>query len=55
MLRADADYEAHVDRLHEEVRFLPCSPGCAHWLPYGIQPDSSRSRAAARLVRLESA
>ncbi len=22
-----------------ELRFLPCSPGCANWLRYGIQPD----------------
>ncbi|WP_380167737.1 replication initiator [Jannaschia sp. R86511] len=33
-----AAYEAHVDRLHEEVRWLPCSPECANWLRYGIQP-----------------
>ena len=32
-------YEAHVDRLHEEVRWLPCSERCANWLRYGIQPD----------------
>lgn len=32
-------YERHVDRLHAEVRWLPCSPGCANWLRYGIQPD----------------
>ncbi|WP_380169103.1 replication initiator [Jannaschia sp. R86511] len=33
-----AAYEAHVDRLHETVRWLPCSPGCANWLRFGIQP-----------------
>jgi hypothetical protein len=32
-------YETHIDRLHAQVRFLPCSPGCANWLRYGIQPD----------------
>lgn len=32
------DYEAHIDRLHAEVRWLPCSPECANWLRYGIQP-----------------
>src|SRR4051794_6824927 len=32
-------YERHVDRLHAEVRWLPCSPGCANWLRYGVQPD----------------
>lgn len=34
----DLDYEAHIDRLHAEVRWLPCSPECANWLRYGIQP-----------------
>jgi len=29
---------AHVDRLHAEVRWLPCTPECANWLRYGIQP-----------------
>lgn len=29
---------AHVERLHEEVRWLPCSPECANWLAYGTQP-----------------
>ena len=32
--------EAHIDRLHDELRWLPCSPRCANWLRYGIQPDS---------------
>jgi hypothetical protein len=31
-------YEAHIDRLHAELRFLPCSPECANWLRYGVQP-----------------
>ena len=35
----DAAYEAHIDRLHEHVRWLPCSPACANWLRYGITPD----------------
>jgi hypothetical protein len=25
-------------RLHEQVRFLPCSPRCWNWLRYGVQP-----------------
>lgn len=29
---------AHVDRLHSQLRVLPCSPGCANWLKYGVQP-----------------
>ena len=31
--------EVHIDRLHAELRWLPCSPHCANWLRYGIQPD----------------
>lgn len=31
--------EAHIDRLHAELQWLPCSPRCANWLRYGIQPD----------------
>jgi hypothetical protein len=29
---------AHMNRLHHEVRWLPCSERCANWLRYGIQP-----------------
>lgn len=35
----DLAYQRHLDRLHTELRFLPCSPRCANWLRYGIQPD----------------
>ncbi|QKE82752.1 replication initiator [Arthrobacter sp. NEB 688] len=35
---ANASYEAHIDRLHAEVRWLPCSPDCANWLRFGVQP-----------------
>jgi hypothetical protein len=31
-------YEAHIDRLHAHIRWLPCSPRCANWLRHGIQP-----------------
>lgn len=34
----DPAYEMHIDRLHDEVRWLPCSPECANWLRYGVQP-----------------
>lgn len=37
--RADPDVKYHVDRLHAEIRILPCSPRCANWLLYGIQPQ----------------
>jgi hypothetical protein len=39
--RAAAAYERHVDRLHEEVRWLPCSSACANWLRYGVQPEDA--------------
>ncbi|GAB3439307.1 hypothetical protein GCM10027570_03460 [Streptomonospora sediminis] len=33
----------HVDRLVEALRFEPCSPRCANWLRYGIQPDNAKA------------
>ena len=33
---------AHAARLAEELRFQPCSPRCANWLRYGIQPKGAR-------------
>jgi hypothetical protein len=30
---------AHIDRLAEEVRWLPCAPTCANWLRFGVQPQ----------------
>lgn len=30
--------EAHIDRLADELRWLPCSPRCSNWLRHGIQP-----------------
>ncbi|GAA2109489.1 hypothetical protein GCM10009841_30840 [Microlunatus panaciterrae] len=38
---ADPAYLRHVDRLHVELRFLPCTPTCANWLRYGIQPANA--------------
>ncbi|MGH3220328.1 MAG: replication initiator [Streptosporangiaceae bacterium] len=32
----------HAARLAEELRFQPCSPRCANWLRYGIQPKNAR-------------
>jgi hypothetical protein len=37
----DQAYEAHIERLHQEVRWLPCSPECANWLRYGVQPKDA--------------
>jgi hypothetical protein len=32
---------AHINRLADEVRWLPCSERCANWLRYGIQPHDA--------------
>ena len=33
---------AHAARLAEAHRYEPCSPTCANWLRYGIQPKNAR-------------
>ena len=33
---------AHVDQLAQALRFEPCSPRCASWLRYGVQPKNAR-------------
>jgi hypothetical protein len=37
----DAEH-AHAARLAEALRYEPCSPRCANWLRYGIQPQNAR-------------
>jgi hypothetical protein len=37
-LEVDPAMTRHVDRLATELEFLPCSPRCANWLRYGVQP-----------------
>lgn len=37
-----AAQRAHFDRLHAELSVLPCSPTCANWLLYGVQPDRAK-------------
>ena len=32
----------HAARLAEALRYQPCSPRCANWLRYGIQPKNPR-------------
>src|SRR5205807_8501383 len=32
----------HAARLAEALRLQPCSPRCANWLRYGIQPKNAR-------------
>jgi len=33
---------AHAGRLSDALRYEPCSPTCANWLRYGIQPKNAR-------------
>src|SRR5262249_11123835 len=35
------EQRAHHQRLYEELSVLPCSPRCANWLLYGVQPDGA--------------
>ena len=45
VVEADTDRQrAHHDRLHDELTVTPCSPRCAVWLLYGIQPLGANSR-----------
>ena len=32
----------HADRLLAALRYEPCSPACANWLRYGIQPKDAK-------------
>ncbi len=34
---------AHMERLADALRYEPCSPTCANWLRYGVQPKNSRA------------
>ena len=34
--------EQHAERLAEALRYEPCSPACANWLRYGIQPKNAK-------------
>ena len=41
--QAATDAQAdHADRLADALRYEPCSPTCANWLRYGIQPKNAR-------------
>ena len=33
---------AHAARLAEALRYQPCSPRCANWLRFGVQPKNAR-------------
>jgi hypothetical protein len=40
----DSDAQrAHFDRLAAELSVLPCSPSCANWLLYGVQPKGAKN------------
>jgi hypothetical protein len=41
----------HIDRLHDEVRWFPCSPRCWNWLAYGVQPENAVDGAAPGSAR----
>jgi hypothetical protein len=38
---------AHLGRLWAELRYTPCSPRCANWLRYGVQPKNARPNQSA--------
>ena len=41
--QASTDAQAdHAARLADALRYEPCSPTCANWLRYGIQPKNAR-------------
>ena len=41
---ADTDTQrAHAGRLADALRYEPCSPTCANWLRYGIQPKNAKA------------
>ena len=41
--QAETDTQlAHAGRLAEALRYQPCTPTCANWLRYGIQPKNPR-------------
>jgi hypothetical protein len=41
--RAETDDQVrHADRLADALRYEPCSPTCANWLRYGVQPKNPK-------------
>lgn len=38
----DLTVAGHTDRMVEALKYEPCSPTCANWLRYGIQPRNAR-------------
>ncbi|MEY9969543.1 hypothetical protein ABIA33_007632 [Streptacidiphilus sp. MAP12-16] len=51
----DSDTEReHVDRLAAVLRSEPCSPTCANWLLYGVQPKNARPGLRAGACRAKA-
>lgn len=48
---AAARRASHVDSLVDALRYEPCSPTCANWLRYGVQPRNPRPRMRAGACR----
>jgi hypothetical protein len=45
VITADTDRQRHHhDRLHDELRVTPCSPRCAVWLLYGVEPMGANAK-----------
>jgi hypothetical protein len=41
--KPDTDAQVrHAERLADSLRYEPCSPTCANWLRYGIQPKNAK-------------
>ena len=54
--QADTDAQrAHADRLADALRYEPCSPTCANWLRYGVQPKNARRGPAPGRVQGQGA
>ncbi|MET9344759.1 replication initiator [Nonomuraea sp. NPDC003804] len=49
--RAVRARRAHARRLLEVLRWEPCSPGCANWLRFGVQPKNARAGMVPGLCR----
>lgn len=55
VVEADTDRQRrHHDRLHDELAVTPCSPRCAVWLLYGVQPLGVTSCGRAALIYLHA-
>lgn len=50
---ADTDGQrAHAARLADALTYEPCSPTCANWLRYGVQPRNARPHHMPPVQRL---